>query len=248
MLAFSLVYALALVVSALVPVAAVILIVLFLAGVAWVGVLSALNAMLQLFLPTWVRGRGLSLFQTGLFGAQAMGALLAGLAAAALGLTATFVLAAVALLAGAVTLHWWPLIETSGLDRAVAAYWPDPLLDGAVDPESGPVVVSQTYTVAPDHQERFVKAMQLVRLSRLRTGATQWGLFRDGEVRDRFVELFVASSWAEHLRQHHERLSGSDRQFQEDADAMSDPPPQTSHLIAADVQGPATESYRDWRT
>ncbi len=62
------------------------------------------------------------------------------------------------------------------------------------------------------------------------------GVFRDGEKPRRFVELFVVPSWEEHLRQHTERLTGTDRQYEEQAEALSDPPPQTSHLLAADVR------------
>ena len=74
-----------------------------------------------------------------------------------------------------------------------------------------------------------------VRLSRLRTGAVQWGLFLDGEAGNEFVELFVVPSWEEHMRQHGERQTGTDAAFEERASALSDPPPQTSHLIAAEV-------------
>jgi hypothetical protein len=45
----------------------------------------------------------------------------------------------------------------------------------------------------------------------------------------------VVPSWEEHLRQHTDRLTETDRQFEEQADALSHPPPQTSHLLAADV-------------
>ena len=86
-----------------------------------------------------------------------------------------------------------------------------------------------------EKEQPFFQAIARVRQSRLRTGATQWGLFRDGEKEHRFVELFVVPSWEEHLRQHRERLTGADRQFEEQADALSDPPPQTEHLIAADA-------------
>ncbi len=77
--------------------------------------------------------------------------------------------------------------------------------------------------------------MSQVRKSRLRTGAVEWGLYRYGEKANRFMEIFVVPSWGEHLRQHNERLTGADRQFEEQADALSDPPPQTTHLLAADV-------------
>jgi hypothetical protein len=77
--------------------------------------------------------------------------------------------------------------------------------------------------------------MSRVRLSRLRTGATQWGLFRDGETPHQFVELYVVPSWEEHLRQHADRLTGTDQQYEEEADALSDRPVDTSHLIAVEL-------------
>lgn len=82
-------------------------------------------------------------------------------------------------------------------------------------------------------------AMQLVplsRLPRLRTGATQWGLFRDGEAPRRFVEIFFVPSWEEHLRQHSTRLTETDRQYEEQVEALSNPAPKVSHFIGVDVR------------
>ena len=84
-------------------------------------------------------------------------------------------------------------------------------------------------------REPFLRAMARVRLSRLRTGATQWGLFRDGETPRQFVELYVVPSWEEHMRQHADRLTGTDQQYEEEAKAFSDPPEETSHLIAVEL-------------
>jgi hypothetical protein len=47
----------------------------------------------------------------------------------------------------------------------------------------------------------------------------------------------VVASWDEHLRQHGERLTGSSGEVQERTIALSDPPSETSHLIAVDVGG-----------
>ncbi|HEV3013617.1 MAG TPA: MFS transporter, partial [Actinomycetota bacterium] len=59
----SLVYAVALVVVALVANPAAVTVVLFAAGAAWLAVMASLNATMQLFLPGWVRARGLSTYQ-----------------------------------------------------------------------------------------------------------------------------------------------------------------------------------------
>jgi MFS family permease len=218
----------------LVRVVVVDLVMLFVAGAAWVDVLATVNAELQLFLPGWVRARGLSIYQTVLFGSQAVGATMWGIVADGIGLVPTFLAAAVVMIAGAATARFWPLIDTSGLDRSTVSYWPEPQLVLVPDREA-PTVVQSTYTVAPEDEERFLRAMIRVRRSRLRTGAIRWGLYRDGQKPDVFVELYVVPSWEEHMRQHSDRLTGADQRFEADADAMSHPPPDTAHLIAAEL-------------
>jgi Transmembrane secretion effector len=173
-----------------------------------------------------------------LFGSQAIGALLWGSVAAHAGLVPTFLIAAGLTIAGAARIRVWPLIDTRGMGRATAIYWPEPQLLVDIEPEECPVVVRTTYTVTPAREQAFLEAMSRVRLSRLRTGATQWGLFREGESENVFVELFVVPSWEEHVRQHSERQTETDHGYEEQADALSDPPPRTSHLVSTDVGDP----------
>lgn len=231
----SVIYAAAMAAVVLVHNVAVTVIVLLPAGMAWIAVLSSVNAALQLFLPGWVRARGLSVYQIVLFGAQAAGAAGWGVVAGTAGLVPAFVAAAIMMAAGAATIRFWPFLDTADMDRSPVSYWPDPHLVLDADPRSGPVVVQNTYTVAAANEQRFLQAMAQVRRSRLRTGAVQWGLFQDGENPRVFIELFVVSSWEEHLRQHTDRLTGTDRQYEEAAKVLSDPPVTTAHLIAADV-------------
>jgi MFS family permease len=228
-------YALVLVAVVLSRNAVLSVLVLLPAGVAWIAVISTINSALQLFLPAWVRARGLSVYLTVLFGGQAFGALAWGAIAAPFGIIATFLIAAGVMLVGVATASVWPLIDTSGMDRSTQVRWADPELAVEADPDAGPIVVKTTYTIAPERQGSFFEAMAGVRRSRLRTGAVQWGLFLEGETRDQFVELFVVPSWQEHMRQHADRQTGTDSAYEERASALSEPPPQTSHLIAAEV-------------
>ena len=96
-------------------------------------------------------------------------------------------------------------------------------------------MVETVYSIAPNREEAFLEAMIQVRLSRLRTGTSRWALYRDGEKPHTFVETFTLASWEEHLRQHHDRLTGADRDFDAKAKDLSDPPSETRHLIAAEV-------------
>jgi MFS family permease len=231
--AASLVFAAVMVVVVLVPSVVVALVVLLPVGFAWIAVLSTMNASLQLFLPQWVRARGISVYLTVLFGCQAAGAVVWGFVAAPQGVLLAFLIAAALMAVGAATIRIWPLIDTTGMDRGtVSRALPELAVDAL--PAQGPVVVRITYTVAAEREDAFLAAMVRVRLSRLRTGATQWGLFRDGELPHDFVELFVVATWDEHVRQHTDRLTGTDEEFLDAARALSDPAPRTSHLISAE--------------
>jgi quinol monooxygenase YgiN len=99
--------------------------------------------------------------------------------------------------------------------------------------DEGPVLVTAVYQVAEENHEAFTEAMKAVRGSRLRTGATRWGLFRDGEQPERFVEVYQVPTWEEHLRQHEGRLTGSDEEAEERAAALARGPAEVTHLLSA---------------
>lgn len=229
--AASLLYGAVLALLAIVTSFPLTLAVLVLAGVAWVTVLSTLNAELQLFLPAWVRARALSVYLMVLFGSQALGAFLIGLLAQRAGLQVALLTSAAAMAGGLVAAVAWPLRDTAKADPRTAVFWPEPQLAFVPELEVGPVVVLVEYTVVPEREDVFLQAMERLRRSRLRTGATQWDVLRDGERPRRFVEIFSVPSWDEHLRQHEGRLTATDQAIQEAASSLSDPPPQVRHLF-----------------
>jgi MFS family permease len=228
----SLVYAAALLVVALVDSPAAVTVVLFAAGAAWLAVMANLNATMQLFLPGWVRARGLSTYQIVFVGGQGVAALVWGVLAEQVGLVAVFLAAGALMLAGAISLRWWPLRDIEGMDRSPASYWPEPHLDFDPEPDDGPVLVTVTYQVPEDRETRFLEAMESVRRSRQRSGASRWNLYRDGADRHQFVETFPVPSWAEHVRQHDERLTGADQALEERAIALAEATPQVQHLFS----------------
>ena len=204
---------------------------LTLAGVAWMAMTSTLAAELQLFLPVWVRARALAVFMLTFTGSMTVGALVWGLVAEAFGLQSAYLIAAIVLLAGVVAGVFLRVPETGHLDRAPAIYWPEPRLAFDPEPDSGPVVVTVEYTVTPQREAAFLDAMDRLRQSRRRTGATRWELYRDGDRPDRFIEIFSVASWQEHLHQHEGRLTAADREVEEAALAFSDPPARGEHLL-----------------
>jgi MFS family permease len=205
--------------------------ILLFAGLAWTAVISTLIAELQLFLPVWVRARGIAIYLVTFTGSMTAGALIWGLVAEGVGLQVTFFAAAVVMLGGVVGGLFWRVPETGHLDSEPAIYWPEARL--AFDPglDTGPVLVTVEYIVGPDREGAFLEAMDRLERSRRRTGATRWGVYRDGDRPDRFIELFSVPSWEEHLRQHEGRLTGTDREVEEAALAFSDPPARAEHLL-----------------
>ena len=58
----------------------------------------------------------------------------------------------------------------------------------------------------------------------------RWGIFRDVEHPDVYLETFLVSSWAEHLRQH-ERLTRGDRDLEERLHSYARGESNARHLI-----------------
>ncbi len=201
------------------------------AGLAWLCMLATMNGALQVFLPGWVRARGLSIYQMVFAGGQAIASVVWGLLAQRIGVVPVLLIAGVMLIVGAGTVVAWPLRDVSGLDRSPAVYWPEPHLELDPELEDGPVLVTLTYTVAPENLARFVEAMVRVRRMKLRTGATSFAMYRDGSDAARLVEVAQYPSWAEHLRQHGGRLTGSDQEIERAAQACAEGPPLVQHLL-----------------
>ena len=88
-----------------------------------------------------------------------------------------------------------------------------------------------TYRVPEEDAVAFTSAMRLVGRSRRRTGSLRWELFRDGTDPTRFVESYLVATWAEHRRQHEDRLTGADRRFEEEAHRHALGAPEVAHLF-----------------
>jgi predicted MFS family arabinose efflux permease len=204
-----------------------------LAGVSWIWVLASFNVSAQVALPDWVRGRGLSMFVTVLFGAIALGSALWGRAAGLIGLPQALFAAA----AGAVVMipaTWrWKLQTSAGADLAPSMHWPEPVVDREIAPDRGPIMVTVEYRIQPDNREAFLAALEEIGHERRRDGAYAWGVFEDASQTGRFVETFHVESWLEHLRQH-ERVTNADRVLQDIVDRHHlDGAPEVKHFIAA---------------
>jgi MFS family permease len=204
------------------------------AGVSWIAAIATINVSAQVALPDWVRGRGLAMYMTVLFGSITLGSAVWGEIAAVTGLFAAHLAAAAGLLI-AVPLTWkWKLQTGEGLDLTPSTQWPAPILSRPVEGSDGPVLVTAEYLVADDKARKpFLAAMSRLQRERLRDGAYSWGIFEDTAQRGRFLETFLVESWLEHLRQH-ERVTGADNVLQQSIYALLERQPVITHFISAD--------------
>ena len=203
------------------------------AGISWIVVLVTLNVSAQVALPEWVRGRGLSIYMTVMFGALTLGSAIWGKIAAWTGLPAAQVIAALGA-AAAVPLLWrWRLETGAVLDLTPSRHWPEPVPLGEIALDRGPVLVTIEYRIKSGDRDGFLEAIGHLAGERRRDGAFAWEVFEDPEHDGLFVETFMLNSWAEHLRQH-ARVTDADRTMQEAVDRFQiDGFPKVTHLLAA---------------
>ncbi|GAA1299793.1 MFS transporter [Saccharothrix xinjiangensis] len=204
---------------------------MLLTGAAWIAVLSTLNATAQVLLPAWTRARALAYYQLVFMGGQAFGAVVWGGVASALGVRTALLVPAVAMvLVALVAARLLPLTDRE-LDTSPASLWDAP--PEVADTDAGPVLVTVRWRVPEERAAGFAEAMRKVERSRRRTGATLWGLFRDSEDPELFLETFTVATWHEHLRQHLERGTAVEVEVERAARALAAGEPVVSHLLWA---------------
>ena len=183
-----------------------------LAGVAWIAVLTTLNATAQAVLPDWVRGPARALPRC-LLRRHGAGEVAWGQAAASLGIPGALLAAAGGGLAAALLGRALPLPSGEEvLDPS--RHWPDPQATVPVEPERGPVGCRWSTASRPSGRRPSARRSRLSAESVAVTAPASWGVFTDAEDPSRVVEWFVLASWAERLCQHG-RVTVADRTVQE---------------------------------
>jgi MFS family permease len=204
------------------------------AGISWIVAIATLNVSAQVALPDWVRGRGLAIYMTVLFGAMTLGSALWGKIAAVAGLPLAHFISAAALLLAIPLSSRWKLQRGAKLDLTPSMSWPAPVVSDDVEESDGPVLVTVEYRLAGENgREPFLRNLALLRRERLRDGAFAWGVFEDTAQRGRFLETFQLDSWVEHLRQH-ERVTHADEVVQQAIRAFLATDPIVTHFINPD--------------
>jgi len=206
------------------------------AGASWIAAVSILNVSAQVALPEWVRGRGIAVYVTVMFGALTIGSAIWGELAVLIGLPAALLLAAAGAMI-AIPLTWrWKLHTGATVDLSPSMHWPAPITSHPIEPDRGPVLVTVEYHIDPKNREPFLHALAASARERRRDGAYSWGIFEDPAHDGRFIETFLTDSWLEHLRQH-ERVTKADRLLEQVVRRFQiGEGPKTTHWVGAQTR------------
>ncbi len=205
--------------------------VMLVGGAAWVVFISLINALVQNLAPDWVRARVLAIFILVYQGTYALGTAAWGAVAQRSSVGTALVYAGVGTIATA-AIALVAQLPDSTADLSPWNHWRMPVVikDVGTDVEKGSVMVTVEYAVTPRKAAEFLEAMHEYGRTRRRDGAYRWGIFRDTEVADRYLEIFQVNSWAEHLRQH-ERQTQADRELEGRITSCLSNDPVVRHLI-----------------
>jgi MFS family permease len=209
---------------ALWPLGAVMLI----GGAAWISFVSLFNVQVLNQTPDWVRARVLAVSMLVFQGGVAAGSATWGAVAARAGLGSALLWAGIGTIMSTVLGFFLRLPDVS-IDLTPWNHWRLPAIVDA-DNEAGPVLVTVEYHVDPGRVSEFIETMRQYGRVRRRDGASRWGICRDLETVNRYVETFVVSSWSEHLRQH-DRITRADSQLEERLRRCVLSEPRARHLL-----------------
>jgi MFS family permease len=208
--------------------------VILVSGAAWVLFISLINALVQNLAPDWVRARVLAIFTLVYMGSFALGSAVWGGVAQHQSVRLALACSGFGTVGSAI-LALFAKLPDSTADLTPWNHWRMPVIVKEVNDEllGGPVLVTIEYSVVAEQESKFLKVMGQYARVRRRDGAYRWGIYRDIEVTNRFVEIFLVHSLAEHVRQH-DRQTNADRELEQRVYSYVVGEPKVRHLLYAD--------------
>jgi MFS family permease len=174
----------------------------FVAGSAWLTIVSTSTAAAQKSSAEWVRARALAVYILVSEGAMAGGSVLWGWLATRTSVRLAIGAAGMGVAASVGVAFARRLRDLDRIDRSPTEPYPIPDAPSGTDRDKTPVVVEVEYHVAAGNRAAFREALGALGRGRRRTGAAMWIMTEDSQDPSRFVELFFLESWNEHHRQH----------------------------------------------
>ncbi|NIL89182.1 hypothetical protein RhoFasSB10_01482 [Rhodococcus fascians] len=201
----SIAYAAVLAGIVLVPSVSVVFVLLVIVGAAWVAIQSTWMIATHAVMPKWIKSRVIAFVMLTFQGSQAVGALLWGFLADAVGLVAAVIVSAAIMSVSAVEILRRGILPSESIAPDLSGGAGPPVLSTEFDGRR--ITVETTYVVDPEKLAQFVDDVGRLRSSRLRLGAVRWSCAQMSSTRATFVELCTFENWSEYAAQETERLT-----------------------------------------
>ena len=176
--------------------------------------------------PDWVRARVLAVSLLVFQGAVAGGSAVWGAVAVRAGIGQALLWAGVGAIVSAASALFLRVSDENP-DLTPWNHWRLPPVQDDLD---GPVLVTVEHDVFTGREAQFLEAMREYGRVRRRDGASRWGICRDIEASNRYLETFVVPSWGWHLRQH-DRLTRADSELENRLRSYTRREPVVRHLL-----------------
>ena len=203
------------------------------AGTAWVSVLASLSAGTQSSAPAWVRARALAMNLVAMQASLALGSLIWGSLASAVGIRITIAVSAGAMLVLLILTRRVRVALGQEADMITGVQLPELAAMTEPLPDDGPVLIQVEYKIAPENRAAFLRDIYSIQPIRRRNGASAWRVFHDVADNERFLERFIIGSWAEYIRLR-SRVTMTDQELRQRVIQLQRPevPIRVSRLIA----------------
>ncbi|HXX97791.1 MAG TPA: MFS transporter [Candidatus Bathyarchaeia archaeon] len=205
-------------------------------GVAYITIFSQLYTIGMKSAPKWIGARVLAVYLLILNGGLAVGSVIWGIIANTIGIPITLSIASLALAATIITRKRYSTTLVDDLDFTPAGsdHWSLPP-QLSIDPANseGQALVTIDYKIDPKLSEEFEELVLELGTILKSEGMVYWKLFQDPADIGHYLEIRIADTWTDHMRQH-ERVTKNVKLLEDRIRALVKdcPTPIVSHYIA----------------
>ncbi|MGA9149536.1 MAG: MFS transporter [Candidatus Nitrosopolaris sp.] len=208
-------------------------------GAAYITIFSEIYTIGMKSAPKWIGARVLAVYLLILNGGLAVGSVIWGMIANTIGIPITLSVASLALAATIVTRKRYSTTVVDDLDFTPAGsdHWSLPP-QLSIDPSNSEAqaLITIDYKIDPKLSEEFEEMVLDLGTILKSEGMAYWELFQDPADIGHYLEIRIADTWTDHMRQH-ERVTKNVKLMEDKIRALLKdcPQPIVSHYIAKHV-------------
>jgi predicted MFS family arabinose efflux permease len=183
---------------------AILCIVLGLGGVAYITILSKFYTIGMKSAPKWIGARVLAVYLLILNGGLAVGSVIWGTIANTFGIPVTLSIASLALAATIIARKHYSITLLDDLDFTPASdHWSlPPELSVDLSQNDSQALITIDYKIDPKLSDKFEQSVRELGRILKSEGMAYWELFQDTADIGHYIEIRIADTWTDHMRQH----------------------------------------------